>query len=596
MTLFRILKQSRSAAFLALTLSGAWGADVYVSTNATPAPPYDSWANAFTSLQAALVYLSNGDTLYLAGHRFVGVSDGTNVFVLTNRANVSIRGGFKADPSDPELPGPQDPSQWPTVLARLTNGPNGRVLYLQNVTNAVVEGIIIRDGKLNNGAGVYLTGCTNLVFSSCHIVANRAEGGNGGGLYVISSEMTLTNCVVVSNRADRYNDGTQAYGAGAHIAANGSLIVQSCLVTGNVAHASRTQPSYGGAFYLAHSTSRLRLEESVVTENFATTEWAGGIGRGGAIANNGGTVRMRNVLVAKNQTALTATDPSSGIFSTGTTARLVLENCTIADNDAGKAGRVGIRFGGGQVAVSNCIVWGHVEDLVGFPKNTQGVLTNVWYSDLGDGQNAGVQGCHSVDPCFDDTIYYHLQSTEGCYKGGFFSGGTWGTSVSNSPLLDRGDPSADSSREPSPNGGRLNMGAYANTPVASKTPSTSPSLPVVSNPGALNWGHRSALVRGTIESTGGQAPELSLRYWMASGGSTSSIPFGLKLASNVSNTLSGLTPGSTYGYQWVASNDAGSVFSDVSFFSLHPSPSTLFVSTNGDHTAGTNWLTAYRAL
>ncbi len=45
---------------------------LYVATHATPAAPYDTWANAFTNLQQALDYLVEGDTLYLAGHDFEG--------------------------------------------------------------------------------------------------------------------------------------------------------------------------------------------------------------------------------------------------------------------------------------------------------------------------------------------------------------------------------------------------------------------------------------------------------------------------------------------------------------------------------------------
>ena len=35
-----------------------------------------------------------------------------------------------------------------------------------------------------------------------------------------------------------------------------------------------------------------------------------------------------------------------------------------------------------------------------------------------------------------------------------------------SPVIDKGDPAADWSNEPKPNGSRVNMGAYGNTPEA----------------------------------------------------------------------------------------------------------------------------------
>ena len=55
------------------------------------------------------------------------------------------------------------------------------------------------------------------------------------------------------------------------------------------------------------------------------------------------------------------------------------------------------------------------------------------------------------------------------YVGGYFSGGSWSASPANSPLIDQGDPGSDVALELPPNGGRINIGAYGNTPVASKS-------------------------------------------------------------------------------------------------------------------------------
>jgi len=39
-----------------------------------------------------------------------------------------------------------------------------------------------------------------------------------------------------------------------------------------------------------------------------------------------------------------------------------------------------------------------------------------------------------------------------------------------SPAIDAGDPAAPVDLEPAPNGGRLNLGAFAGTPEASRSP------------------------------------------------------------------------------------------------------------------------------
>ncbi len=66
-----------------------------------------------------------------------------------------------------------------------------------------------------------------------------------------------------------------------------------------------------------------------------------------------------------------------------------------------------------------------------------------------------------VDPANDD---YHLLSERGRY---WPQHDVWVLDKVTSPCIDGGDPDADYSNEPTPNGGRINMGAYGGTPYAS---------------------------------------------------------------------------------------------------------------------------------
>ena len=74
-----------------------------------------------------------------------------------------------------------------------------------------------------------------------------------------------------------------------------------------------------------------------------------------------------------------------------------------------------------------------------------------------------------VDPLFADATKhdYHLKSTAGRW-----SGKAWVNDAVTSPLIDAGYPLSPFSREPEPNGGRMNIGRYGNTNEASKSPST----------------------------------------------------------------------------------------------------------------------------
>ncbi|GAG19078.1 unnamed protein product, partial [marine sediment metagenome] len=73
------------------------------------------------------------------------------------------------------------------------------------------------------------------------------------------------------------------------------------------------------------------------------------------------------------------------------------------------------------------------------------------------------------DPLFVDTDSgnYHLRSERGRY---WPAHDVWVLDKVTSPCVDGGDPNADYSGEPVPNGGRINMGAYGGTPEASLSP------------------------------------------------------------------------------------------------------------------------------
>ena len=59
---------------------------------------------------------------------------------------------------------------------------------------------------------------------------------------------------------------------------------------------------------------------------------------------------------------------------------------------------------------------------------------------------------------------YHLKSESGRWKGT-----QWIKDLNTSPCIDAGDPASDYSNEPTPNGNRINIGAFGNTTNASKS-------------------------------------------------------------------------------------------------------------------------------
>jgi hypothetical protein len=74
----------------------------------------------------------------------------------------------------------------------------------------------------------------------------------------------------------------------------------------------------------------------------------------------------------------------------------------------------------------------------------------------------------TIDPMFANpaTNDYRLKSAAGRWADGT---GGWVMDTVTSPAIDRGSPTADYAAEPSPNGGRINLGYDGNTPRTSRS-------------------------------------------------------------------------------------------------------------------------------
>ncbi len=79
----------------------------------------------------------------------------------------------------------------------------------------------------------------------------------------------------------------------------------------------------------------------------------------------------------------------------------------------------------------------------------------------------------NVDPLFADRSNrdYHLKSAAGRW-----TGNSWVFDTVTSPAIDAGSPKSDYSKEPAPNGNRINIGRYGNTAEASRSPSDEPII------------------------------------------------------------------------------------------------------------------------
>ncbi|MDP2897092.1 MAG: right-handed parallel beta-helix repeat-containing protein [bacterium] len=197
------------------------------------------------------------------------------------------------------------------------------------------------------------------------------------------------------------------------------------------------------------------IRNNVIRDNAATKEWPHGHGggiafcdgliehnrvirnsarRGGGLYECGGTIR-NNVIVGNS-----AEIDGGGLLS----CHGAIENNTILRNNGQLAG--GLSYCDG--AIRNCIVWGNAGT------SQLSSCSDPTYSCIGLWTGGGV-GNISLHPYFVDAAQsdFHLKS--------------W------SPCIDAGDPASPFSKEPEPNGDRINMGSYGNTPEAA---SASPDI------------------------------------------------------------------------------------------------------------------------
>jgi hypothetical protein len=200
---------------------------------------------------------------------------------------------------------------------------------------------------------------------------------------------------------------------------------------------------------------------------------------GAAILCRASSPTIRHCVVCGN---IAAADEGGIIDCNDSKATFV--NCTVSGNIAPANGAL-FRCADSNAVVANSILWLNATKVgdTAIPPAVRmgsGKAPAVSYSNIQGGW-AGA-GNMDLDPRFAATGQwrasgipddpnavwvdgdYHLQSKRGYYLSDL---GLWVFGKSHSPCIDAGDPTSDWSAEPSPDGGRINMGAYGGTTQAS---------------------------------------------------------------------------------------------------------------------------------
>lgn len=393
-------------------------ADKFVRTTAAGNGDGSSWANASADLQAMINAAANGEAVKVAAgiykpHSFPAGCSGCNgpQDYTFNMRDIKLYGGFP-DTGDPGM-ADRDTSLYKTILSGDLEGndwmgvsqypPYSFYLfyYDDNVrhvvtsvkeTDALIDGVTIQSGNAKAGAsgGIILEG-------------EQVVTTYGGGLYIVNSKLTLTNCNVVRNQADT--------GAGAYNE-NGALYLNGSIVRYNIASAF-------GALYVS-SAIRLEINGSLIASNKAYSI--------SAIYAMDTELIIRKSFIVKNEG-----QGSNVIFCVGQKPA-ELTNCVIYGNRIGSYGMLAFNS---NLKVTNCTIFGNVQ--LGY--TTLGSAINVFGEGKLEMRNTIIYGNTVPNGNFTALSGHNLKSYNSViqYFEGYFTG-TGNLGFINPSFVNEADP------------------------------------------------------------------------------------------------------------------------------------------------------------
>jgi uncharacterized repeat protein (TIGR02543 family) len=385
---------------------------IYVKADATGANNGSSWTNAYTDLQSALSLSVSGNEIWVAKGTYKPSSGTDRAISFQMKDGVNVYGGFSGNETAIEQ------RNWTTNETILSGNIGAQNVDTDNsyhvmigASNTIIDGLIVEKGyadgaeELSKGAGLYGIGI-NLSVKNCLFRNNYCVNDGAGIEASPSSSMSIESC--------RFSSNSAGGGAGVHVQLS-TAIIKSCIFYQNCA-------GNGGGFCSYRATSPITIINSLF------------------ISNSGGS-------------------SGGGIYTDSGTANAT--NCIFYGNTKVNFGGAVCHVRTGSTVLKNCIVWGNTSPQI---QTVFSGTATASYSNI-QGGFTGTGNINS-DPLFADTATndFHLKSQEGRWNGT-----SWVLDTQTSPCIDAGDPTSAYANEPSPNGSRINMGAYGNTVYASKS-------------------------------------------------------------------------------------------------------------------------------
>ena len=252
--------------------------------------------------------------------------------------------------------------------------------------------------------------------------------GNGGKVVIMGGPgAEIVGFTITGGKSD--------YGAGVAVSGSSSVIREN-IFEGN----TQTAGGFGAA--IGGNCASPIIEKNIFWNNTSDNQWLSGVV---SFINSSSPVIRNNIFAHNNSNAIVLTLPS------GNKPRVT--NNTIINNRIGI--RVDSRVNQKEQVFQNNILVANQNGLR--IENGWEPYYPTWEYNLVFGNNVdyvgirdqtGIAGNIHADPCFVNANAgdYHLRP--------------------DSPCIDAGDPISDFGLEPEPDGGRIDMGAYGNTPEA----------------------------------------------------------------------------------------------------------------------------------
>ncbi len=335
----------------------------------------------------------------------------------------------------------------------VTQGDNygGFGIYIDNFKNALVD----RSLFVTNGFDILTPeGTVEGHWGWC------GTNAKGSSIYANNTPITVSNCRFAGNNCP-LNAGTGGvvYLAGA----SGGSVIDHCTFIGNSEHLSyQAQGSglFGGAGALVVNLVNATDKVSVDHCTFAYNLTGAGYSAGG-ISVVKGDVDIENSIFWKNIRYNTTTIGYGLDVHVSSSGTANIRHSTVTDLDGTALGGAGLTYDPQTVFAADPKLVTTTEAFTNLLKVTS---SRVYYN---PNNATRYEDLASMDA--------HLLSPTGYVDnaGVFHDGGS-----AYSPAIDAGDPEADCSNEPEPNGGRLNAGAFGNTAEASSSATGQPEANV----------------------------------------------------------------------------------------------------------------------